>query len=75
MTGALEIVEVAAGDVADTLKQRGISPDERVTITIGPDPFPGRRDSRKLVVAAGLSDDDIDSLIENARQEAALPSG
>lgn len=36
---------------------------------IDPELFPGRRASRKLVVAAGLTDDDIDRLIEQARAE------
>jgi hypothetical protein len=66
-----ETLEVTAGEVADALKQHGISSDERVTITIGPELFPGRRESRKLVVAAGLTDNDIDRLIEHARQDVA----
>jgi hypothetical protein len=48
--------EVAAKEVADELKRQGIGPDERVTLTIEPELFPGRRDSLKLVVAAGLTD-------------------
>jgi hypothetical protein len=66
-----EVLEVTAGEVADALKQHGVSADERVTITFGRELFPGRRESRKLVVAAGLTDDDIDRLIEQARQEFA----
>jgi len=66
------VIEIAAGDVAAELSRQGISPDERVTLTIEPDLFPDRRESRKLVIAAGLTDDDIDRLIERAREEVAL---
>jgi hypothetical protein len=71
MTGAPEIIEVAAGEVAAELKRRGISSDERVTVTIEPERelIPGRRASRARVVAAGLSDDDIDRLIKQAQHE------
>jgi hypothetical protein len=31
--------------------------------------IPGRRESRKLVIAAGLTDDDIDALIKRAQRE------
>lgn len=65
------IIEVAAKEVAEELKRQGISPDERVTLTIEPELFPGRRESRKLVIAAGLTDEDIDRLIEQAREEVA----
>jgi hypothetical protein len=75
MAAARQIIEVAAGEIADELKRRGISPDERVTLTIEPELFPGRRESRKLVLAAGLSDDDIDRLIEQAREDVAHPPG
>ena len=71
MTGAPEIIEVAAGEVAAELKRRGISSDERVTVTIEPERelIPGRRASRARVVAAGLTDDDIDRLIKQAQHE------
>jgi hypothetical protein len=71
MTEARETIEVTVGEVAAELKQRGISSDERVVVTIERELFPGRRESRKLVVAAGLSDEDIDQLIERAREEVA----
>jgi hypothetical protein len=66
-----EQIETTAGEVATVLARRGISPDERVTITINPEDeiIPGRRESRARVVAAGLKDDDIDRLIEAARAE------
>jgi hypothetical protein len=65
------IIEVAAREVAEELKSQGIGPDERVTLTIEPELFPGRRESRRLVIAAGLTDEDIDRLIEQAREEVA----
>jgi hypothetical protein len=66
-----ETIEVAAGEIAAELKRRGIGSDEKVTLTIESELFPGRRASRKLVVAAGLTDEDIDRLIEQAREEVA----
>ena len=68
---AERIIEVTAGEVANELKRRGISSDERVTLTIEPERelVPGRRASRAKVVAAGLTDDDIDRLIKQAQKE------
>lgn len=63
------VIELPARDVAAELQRRGIEPDERVTLTIEPEPLPGRRESRARVIAAGLSDDDIDRLIKQAQQE------
>jgi len=70
-----QVIEIAAGEIAAELKRRGISSDERVTLTIEPELFPGRRESRKLVIAAGLTDEDIDRLIEQAREEVAPRPG
>jgi len=69
------VIEVAAGEIAAELSRQGIGPDERVTLTIEPELFPGRRESRKLVIAAGLTDEDIDRLIEQAREEVAPRPG
>jgi hypothetical protein len=63
------VIEVAAKEIATELQRQGISPDERVTLTIQPELIPGRRESRKLVIAAGLTDDDIDRLIKQAQHE------
>ncbi len=52
--------------------RRGIRPQDRVTITIDPERdslFLGRKESRARVVAAGLTDKDIERLIEEAREE------
>lgn len=65
-----EVIETTARQVAAELARRGIGPDDRVTITIEPDELiPGRRASRARVVAAGLTDDDIDRLIKQAQKE------
>lgn len=71
MTNRLEVIETTAGTIADELKQRGIGPDERVTLTILPhgEMIPGRRECRARVVAAGLTDPDIDRLIKQAQHE------
>jgi len=65
------VIEVSAGELAGELARRGISSDERVTITIDPkgEIIPGRRESRARVVAAGLSDLDIDRLIKDAQRD------
>jgi len=71
MTATRETIEVPAGEVAAELRRRGISSDEKVTLTIEPENeiFPGRRASRARVVAAGLTDDDIDRLIKQAQKD------
>jgi hypothetical protein len=71
MSGTRETIEVMAGEVAAELKRRGIGSDEKVTLTIEPEReiIPGRRASRARVVAAGLSDDDIDRLIKRAQKD------
>jgi len=69
MMPTLTVIEVAAKEVAAELQRQGIDPDERVTLTIEPELIPGRRESRKLVIAAGLTDDDIDRLIKQAQHE------
>lgn len=68
---APEVIEITAGEIAEALRRRGISADERVTLSIEPEreSIPGRRQSRALVVAAGLTDDDIDRLIKQAQKE------
>lgn len=66
-----EVIETTAGQVTAELARRGIGSDERVIITIEPEQesIPGRRESRVRVIAAGLSDDDIDRLIKQAQRE------
>jgi hypothetical protein len=71
MESARQVIQVAAGDITAELLRRGISSDEQVTLTIEPERElpPGRRESRARVVAAGLTDDDIDRLIKQAQRE------
>lgn len=66
-----QVIEIAAGEVAAELTRRGVASDERVTLMIDTDRglVPGRRESRARVVAAGLTDDDIDQLIKQAQKE------
>ena len=65
------VIESTAGQVAAELARRGIPPQERVTVTIDQEPelIPGRREARARVVAAGLTDADIDGLIKQAQRE------
>jgi hypothetical protein len=65
-----EVIETTVGELAAELARRGLSSDDRVTVTIEPDELiPGRREARARVTAAGLSDDDIDRLIKQAQRE------
>jgi hypothetical protein len=71
MSSRSEVIETTVSEVAAELARRGLDPDDRVTITIEPDELiPGRREARARVGAAGLTDDDIDRLINEAREEA-----
>jgi len=65
------VIEVAAREIAEELKRREISADERITLAleIERELIPGRLESRARVVAAGLTDGDIDRLIKQPRGE------
>jgi hypothetical protein len=67
----IEVFETTAGQVTDVLKRLGVSKERMVTILIEPDDWltKARRASRRLVIEAGLSDDDIDRMIKQAQQE------
>ena len=70
MSSESEVIETTVSRVAAELARRGLDPDDRVTITIEPgELIPGRRASRLRVIAAGLTDDDLDMLIKQARKE------
>jgi hypothetical protein len=71
MSSPGEAIETTAGQVTAELARRGIGSDERVIVTIESEQelIPGRRESRVRVIAAGLSDDDIDRLIKQAQRE------
>jgi hypothetical protein len=69
--GKGEVIETTVGEVAAKLVRHGLDLHDRVTITIEPDQLiPGRREARARVIAASLTDADIDQLIEEARAEA-----
>jgi len=72
---AIEIVETTAGQITCVLERLGVPKDRMITVMIEPDDWltKARQESRRLVVAAGLSDDDIDRLIDEARDEVQTP--
>jgi hypothetical protein len=67
----IEVFETTAGQVADVLKRLGVPEDRMITVMIEPDNWltRARHESRRLVIAAGLSDDDIDRMIKQAQRE------
>jgi hypothetical protein len=70
MSSESEVIETTVSKVAAELANRGLDPDDRITIMIEPDELiPGRRTSRAHVIAAGLSDADIDRLIKQVQRE------
>lgn len=76
MVQRAEVIETTVSEVADELARRGLDPHDRVTVTIEPDELiPGRREARARVIAAGLTDDDIDRMIKQAQQEVEPPAG
>ncbi len=71
MPSQSEVIETTVEKVARELIRRGFDPQDRVTVTIEPrELIPGRREARARVIAAGLSDEDIDRIIEEARTQA-----
>ncbi|HUN50956.1 MAG TPA: hypothetical protein VMU42_07560 [Candidatus Sulfotelmatobacter sp.] len=72
----IERIETTAGEITAELRRRGVGSDERVTVTLDLDRelIPGRRESRAHVVAAGLSDEDIDRLIKEAQRAVDSPA-
>jgi len=76
MSSESEVIETTVSKVAAELAKRGLDPDDRITIMIEPDELiPGRRASRARVIAAGLTDDDIDRLIKQAQKEVEPRAG
>jgi hypothetical protein len=76
MSSESEVIETTVSKVAAELVKRGLDPDDRVTITIEADELiPGLRASRARVIAAGLTDDDIDRLIKQAQKEVEPRAG
>jgi hypothetical protein len=76
MAQGTEVIETTVSEVTAELVRRGLDPHDRVTITIEPDELiPGRREARARVIAAGLTDDDIDRMIKQAQQEVESAAG
>jgi len=76
MSSESEVIETTVSKVAAELARRGLDPNDRVTITIEPDELiPGRRASRARIIAAGLTDDDIDWMIKQAQSEVEPLAG
>jgi hypothetical protein len=71
MAQQAQVIETTVSEASAELARRGLDPQDRVTMTIQPDELiPGRREARLRVIAAGLSDEDIDRLIKQAQHEA-----
>jgi hypothetical protein len=76
MSSQGEVIETTVGEIAGELVRRGLDPHDRVTITIEPDELiPGRRATRARIIAAGLTDEDIDRLIKQAQREVEPRAG
>jgi hypothetical protein len=67
----IDVIETTAGQISEVLARLGVPNERCVTVRIEPDDWltRARHDSRRPVVEAGLSDEDIDRLIEQARDE------
>jgi hypothetical protein len=76
MSRRAEVIETTVSETAAELARRCLDPRDRVTVTIHPDELiPSRREARLRVIAAGLTEHDIDRLIDEARAEAKPPAG
>jgi hypothetical protein len=67
----IEAFETTAGQVTDVLKRLGVPKDRMITVIIEPEDWltKARQASRRLVIEAGLADEDIDRMIKQAQQE------
>ena len=74
---AIEIFETTAGQVSDVLERLGVPKDRVITVMVEPEDWltKARQASRRLVIAAGFSDEDIDRMIKQARKEVEPPPG
>ena len=73
----IEVFETTAGQVTEVLERLGVPKECMITVMIEPDDWltKARQESRRFVIAAGLSDDDIDRLIKRAREEVEPRAG
>jgi hypothetical protein len=67
----IEVFETTAGQVTDMLKRLGVPEERMINVMIEPDDWltRARQESRRLVIKAGLIDEDIDRLIKRAQKE------
>lgn len=67
----IEVFETTVGQVMDVLIRLGVAKERMVAVVVEPDDWQtkARQESRRLVIAACLSDDDIDRPIDQARAE------
>ena len=72
----IELIETTVGEVADVQRRLGVPEERMVVVVIEPDDWlaKARRESRRLVSAADLSDEDIDRMIDQARAEVQSPT-
>jgi GrpB-like predicted nucleotidyltransferase (UPF0157 family) len=65
------VFETTAGQVVDVLERLGVTKERMITVVIEPDDWltKARQESRRLVIAAGLSDAEIDRLIKQAQKQ------
>jgi hypothetical protein len=70
----IDVIETTAGQITDVLKRLGVPKERMLTVVIEPEDWltKARQESRRLVIGAGLSDDDIDRLIDQ-RSELNQP--
>ena len=73
----IEVFETTAGQVTEVLERLGVPKERMITVMIEPDDWltKARQESRRLVIAAGLGDDDIDLLIKRAQKEVEPRAG
>ena len=73
----IEVFETTAGQITDVLECLSVPKERMVTVMIEPDDWltKARQESRRLVITAGLSDDDIDRLIKRAQKEIEPRAG
>jgi hypothetical protein len=73
----IEVFETTAGQVADVLKRLGVPKERMITVMIEPENWltKARQGSRRLVIQAGLGDEDIDRMIKQAQKEVEPPLG
>jgi hypothetical protein len=72
MSGSeIQILETTVGGVAEALAQLRVPKDRLFTVVVQPDDWltKARQESRCRVAAASLSDNEVDRLIEQARDE------